>query len=206
MKTKFYYTICNLFVLVLLVSCSGSSDTPTFTNMEGINALKTKLNDTFDKDKQVNGIGFLAQNTNVDAIEQINIYFPENNKNTLWFYSYATSQLHKPEATQELKNVPKTNALSAFNIDECHTYFKDAIALIGNETDEFSNYRVNSYDMMVDQTSGKIKHVFTLNTDKKTAKRTFYGRKINDYLYQFQFETNKDGQLESTYGLDVFDD
>ncbi|WP_103867536.1 hypothetical protein [Aquimarina sp. I32.4] len=206
MKTIFYRTICSLFLLTLFISCSSNGNRPTFTTSAGIETLKDKLSDTFDKDKQISQIIFFSKNSTMDAIEQISIFFPENNKNTMWFYNYATGQLHKPEAKEILKSVPKTNAISAFNINECHVYFKEAIALIENETDEFSNYRVESYHMSTDQTSGKIMHSFTLNTDKKTMKRTFYGEKVNDHLYRFEFETNEDGKLIATHGLDAFEE
>ncbi|RZS99829.1 hypothetical protein [Aquimarina brevivitae] len=206
MKAKLHALLYTISLLTFLTSCSGNSATASVTSPEGISVLKEKLSETFDKDKQIDGLVFFSNNSTVDAIEQINISFPENNRSTMWFYSYATEKLHKPEAQQILQQMPKTKALEEFNIDKCYTYFKEAVKLIEKETDEFSNYRIDSYAMSVNPTSGNIEHSLTLNTDKKSLKRTFYGKKVNDRLYRFKFKTNEEDVLIATEGLDAFKD
>ncbi|MHA7058804.1 hypothetical protein ACWGOQ_0016385 [Aquimarina sp. M1] len=206
MRDNYYTIICYLFLLALFTNCSGNSNAPILTTPEGLEAIKNKLENTFDKDKQIIRLSFHDRSNSLEIVGQFYIFFPENNKEQIWFYDYVTGQLYKPESKQDLKDKPKTKAVSAFNMDESSTYFNQAVALIEKETDEFSNYRIHRYEMSVDQTSGKITHYITLNTDKKTRKRTFYGKKIdNNYLYQFQFKTNEDGNLVATAGLDVFD-
>ena len=203
MKNQLFNKIY-LLSFLFLISC-GNSSTPSFSSESGVEALKDKIEEIFGLDKAISSLSFSAQNFNTDAIEQINIFFPENNKNTMWFYSYTINQLYKPEAKKVLKSIPKTKQISAFNITECHLNFKKAIALIEKETDEFSNYHIYSYDMNVDQTSGKIKHNFSVYADKKSLKPTFYGKKMGETLYQFKFGTNTEGNLVSTAGLDAFE-
>lgn len=196
-----------MLIFLFLVSCGGADYNATFSTEEGVVALKDKIEETFDTDKAISNLSISMQNFDSDSVEQISIFFPENNKNTLWFYSYATGQLHKPEAKEASKNTQKTKKISAFSLDECYPNFKKAIALIENETDEFSNYHIYSYDMKVDQTSDKIDYNFTLLANKnEISKPTFYGKKIYDHLYRFEFGTNAEGNLIATQGLDAFEE
>lgn len=194
-----------LLVFLFLFSCGSESSKASFSTEEGVAAIIDKIEETFDEDKQIASLSISMQNFDSDIVEQITIFFPENNKNTMWFYSYASGQLHKPEAKEAVRSTPKTKKIGAFYLDQCYTNFNKAIALIENETDEFSSYRIYSYDITVDQTSGKIDYNFTLHADKKEiSKPTFYGKKIFDYLYRFEFGTNAEGTLISTQGLDIF--
>lgn len=195
-----------VLIFLFLLGCGGAGSKATFSTEEGIAALKERMEETFDEDKQIASLSISMENFDSDTIEQITIFFPENDKNTMWFYSYATGQLHKPEAKEALESIPKTKKIGAFSLDECHPNFKKAIALIENETDEFSNYRIYAYDMTVDQTSGKIDYNFTLHANKnEISKPTFYGKKIFDHLYSFEFGTNAEGNLIATQGLDAFE-
>lgn len=195
------------YVLVFLVlwSCGGASYNATFSTEEGVAALKAKIEETFEADKTITSLSIAMQTFDNDIVEQITIFFPENDKNIMWFYSYATSQLHKPEAKEALKSNPKTKMIRDFSLDECYPNFRKAIALIENVTNEFSNYRINSYDMMVNQNSGEIDHNFIVFADKKSMKPTFYGKKIGDLLYRFSFNLNAKGTLVPTEGLDAFE-
>lgn len=204
MKTKLLNK-SYLLVSLALLGCGGADYNATFSTEEGIASLKEKIEDTFFEDKPITSLSIAMQTFDNDIIEQITIFFPENDKNTMWFYSYATGQLYKPETKETLKSNPKTQKISAFSLDECYPNFKKAIALIENETDEFTNYRINSYDMTVNQTSGKIEHNFIVFADKKSMKPTFYGKKIGDKLYRFSFNYNAEGTLMPTEGLDTFE-
>jgi len=203
MKTKLVHK-SYLLIFLFLLGCGGAGSKATFSTEEGIAALKDKIEETFNENKAITSLSIAMQTFENDIIEQVTIFFPENDKNTMWFYSYATGQLHKPEAKETLKSSPKTKKIGAFSLYECFPNFKKAIALIENETNEFSNYRVHSYDMTVDQNSGEIDHNFIVFADKKSMKPTFYGKKIGDQLYRFSFNFNATGTLIPTEGLDAF--
>ena len=172
---------------------------------EGILEIKKTIENQFELEKEIYTLGFSNKSRDVNEVEQISIQFIKDGKITLWFYTTLMNKLFKPEPIKTSPN-RKMLKLSSFKVDDVLLYFNEAVVLVEKETKEFENYRLEGFDMEVDEKSGKIIHSFNLLADKTTKSTSFYGKRLEKNLFRFKFRTDKKGVLQCVEGLNVFEE
>ena len=172
--------VCVLFVS--LISCGKKGTNKMVLNTkEGVLEIKKTIENQFELEKEIYTLGFSNKSRDVNEVEQISIQFIEDNKITLWFYTTLMNKLFKPEPIKTSPN-RKMLKLSSFKVDDVLLYFNEAVVLVEKETKEFENYRLEGFDMEVDEKSGKIIHSFNLLADKTTKSTSFYGKRLESFL------------------------
>ncbi|WP_299117067.1 hypothetical protein [uncultured Winogradskyella sp.] len=171
---------------------------------EGIVGLKSLIEKEFGLDKKAHTLSISMKGRTSSDIDQITIFFTENNKDGMWFYSMSTAQLLKPEPTDSTEPEVKMKALSEFTIEAIPSYYDQAIAMIEKETNEFTNFRINSYDLNIEKNPNTITHRFTLLADKTDNKTSYYGTRLEGNVFSFKFATDENGTLKCSKGLDAF--
>ena len=204
---KIALKITTLFsILILVMSCGGnSSNKLALETKDGVESLSSLLEKQFDLNKEIKTLSISMNGRTSNDIDQITIFFTENNKKAMWFYSITMAQLFKPKITSTGNEQPaKMKALKEFNVNAIPTYYADAIAIIEKETDEFTNFRLNSYDLNATNNANIIEHSFTLLAEKINNTTSYYGERLEGNIFSFKFSTDKKQALICTKGLDVF--
>lgn len=191
-------------LLMLLMSCGESNSKVILNTEDGIDKVKNIIQDQFEQSKKVKSLSISNRTITSNEVNQITIHFVENNKNAIWFYETNMAKLFKPDPTENNKGQVKMIELNKFNLDNILIYFDEAVALVTKETDEFNNFQLGSYYIDVDQTSGALLYSFDLRATKTDNGTSFYGKRIEENLFNFSFNTNKQGVLNCRNGLDIF--
>lgn len=195
-----------LFFMLLftLISCGKSNTKLVLNTSEGVENINKLLKSEFDLEKEITSLSITNNSRTSNEVEQVTIAFTENNKNTIWFYSFAMAKLFKPKSKEKSKKeAVKMLKLKEFNTSEIITYFNKAVEMVKKETDEFENFQLGNYYMEVNQNTNKIEQQFDLLATKNSNKTSFYGKRLEGNIFSFSFKT-EDKKLTSTSGLDVF--
>jgi len=185
--------VCVLFAT--LISCGKKGTNKMVLNTkEGVSEIKKIIEDNFELEKEIYTLSFSNKSRDLNEVEQISIQFIKDGKISLWFYTTLMDKLFKPEPTKN-SSTRKMLKLKSFKVEDILLYFNKAIVLVEKETKEFENYRLEGFDMSVDEKSGKIIHSFSLLADKTTKSTSFYGKRIgNSNVFKFSFRTDKEGE------------
>ncbi|PCE65774.1 hypothetical protein [Sediminicola luteus] len=187
-----------------LINCSGGSSEIVLHTQEGIDNLNKLLKSEFDLEKEITSLSISNLNSNSPKVDQITIFFVENNMMDMWFYSITTSKLHKPDPKEKSDFQPRSQKIKDLNTAKILTNYKEAVAMITNTTDEFANFYIYGYEIQVNKDSDTTEHSFDVYAEKTSKGVSYYGKRLVENKFKFSFDTDKSGQLICTDGLDVF--
>ncbi|WP_131248801.1 hypothetical protein [Aquimarina atlantica] len=194
----------SIIMLLLLTNCGSGNSEIVLHTQEGIDNLNKLLENEFDLEKEITSLSISNQNSYSPKVDQISIFFTEDNMKDMWFYSITTSKLHKPEPKEKSDYQPKSLKIKDLNTAKILANYKEAVAMITNTTDEFANFYLNGYNIQVNQDSDIIEHSFNVFTEKTKNGVSYYGKRLVENKFKFSFGTDKSGKLICTDGLDVF--
>lgn len=198
--------ICLLVIIVTLLSCGFStSETVLLNTKKGVKKIDNILKTEFKELSKISSLTINTKNKTSNIVDQISVTFNKNNKNALWFYSFGLQKLFKSELDKNNHKEPTPSLkFSAFSIEDIIKNFNKSVEMVNEQTTEFTDFKLSSYAMDIDPESKNIIHSFTLIATKKDNKTSFYGKRIKDNVFSFDFFTNNKGKLVCKNGLNVF--
>lgn len=180
---------------ILLASC-GNGNTNVLNTTEGINSIKTMVNENFG-DKEVYQLNLMAYPELSSDLGSIIVNYLDNGVDYSQMYSTQIPdkplQDAKESSTQSeffLKNKQGKKKVSEFDFSAIESNYQEAIKMI----EGYENFQLYNWVFNVDNdnhvTSSFTVHATLVGEDSERSGRM----EITNY-YEFNFEVDKDGNL-----------
>lgn len=195
-------------------SCgSGGGETYVLNTTSGLDLIQERLIEEFGGDKEVYEINLLTTTKPLTSeLENVIIGFVESGKaysQLLMTGAYgkkldATLVYSEDKAEKEAEFIAGKGKSKIKDIDfnVILENYKEAIKMVEATTDEFSNFHISSF-YLIYNTENNSSVKFTLQGEKPDNSTSYYGDRVNNTnAFEFDFETDENGKLICTDGLE----
>lgn len=186
-------------VFIALFSCQGMGGGDNLSSKEGLTAVKSKMVEKFGGDTEFLDLTLITNSAEFCTFEMA---FLINDKTQLSFNKYQEDVLDSPENAEKIENGEQMLQVKDFDIEQLLTLKEEATKMIQEKTPDFVQFYLHRISVKA-TASGTPQYKIELSAEKKDATPIIYGKraKPGSTFFIFEFESDKNGKLISTKGL-----